>query len=112
MGLSRNGGGTTMKKVTRDGWCVSTETGTGINGVRLSVFKVINNNPYKIRYGDHHGRMFSTQEEADKFTLERGYCKTFSRVDRFGPLLNNNQVFIKMHFEAGMRLGQRRKDAA
>lgn len=110
--VPQHGGGTVMKRVTRDGWCVSTETGTGIKGARLGVFKVINNNPYKIRYGDHHGKMFADSDKAFAFALKHGYCKTYSRVDRFGPVPDYNNAFVKMHFESGRRLAQKKKDAA
>ena len=95
-----------MKTVTNGEWCVSTTSGTGIKGVILSVFKVISNNPYKIRYGDHNGKQFNTIEEADAFNLKHGYTKTFSRVDRFGPLQNSESA--KRYFEDGKKIGQRR----
>lgn len=71
-----------IRTVIRDNWCVSTITGTGIKGTQLSVFKVISYNPYKIRRGDHDGRIFPSIDAANAFCLERGYTKTYTRADR------------------------------
>lgn len=96
-----------MKTVTNDNWCVSSTSGTYIKGVILSVFKVISQNPWKIRRGDADGRVFASTEEANEFCLKRGYTKTWSRIDYFS---NVNKSIVDLYMSRGRKFGETRKN--
>lgn len=63
--------------VTKDGWGVSYTTESGVEGVRLSVYKFPMNwkmgKPY--RKGELDGRRYSSVEEASQAALDHGYLQ-------------------------------------
>jgi hypothetical protein len=76
-----------MKTVTNGPWCVCFRSGGDLNGrTKLEVFRTIEKKDQwpKFLYADCHGKMFDSDDEAKAFALERGYLKTYSRVDAYG----------------------------
>ena len=61
--------------VTRDGWSVSYTTGSGIDGVRLSVCRFPEGLGGRILRGDADGKKFETQEDAEQYAYEHGYLQ-------------------------------------
>ena len=78
-----------VKTVTQGAWCVSTETGTGIDGAILKVFILRENMPTRIargvtmtcrfQRGDADGKRFPSVEAAFAYALDHGYCQKFYR---------------------------------
>jgi hypothetical protein len=69
---------------TRDKWCVSTQSGDGIGGAILSVFRVYYNSEKigtreytKYAYGEGEGRVFKDSESAFVWALEHGYLQRY-----------------------------------
>lgn len=105
-----------MSLVTNGNWCVSYVTGydldgNKIQGCRLEVFQVVSTKPYKIRYADHHGRLFANSDEASQFALERGYLKTHYRVDTYGWKGEKRPALYELHMRHGRELGVKKMAA-
>ena len=104
-----------MSLVTRDGWNVSYSSGydldgTKIEGCRLCLFKVVGK-PFKVRYGDHHGKLFKDSDEAQKFAHEKGYLQSHHRNDTYGWKGSKSPTIYALHMKHGRELGERRKAA-
>lgn len=64
---------------TNGQWCVSTTSGTNIDGYEISVFIPRRSFPYLAQRGDLNGLTVKTKEEADRLLLERGYLRPYNR---------------------------------
>ena len=74
--------------VTRDGWGVSTETGSGIKGAILHVYKhhgALHRMPRFIsQHGDAYGMTFPNAEAATAYALDHGYLQPYYRKALLG----------------------------
>lgn len=65
---------TETQTVARDGWSVSTTTGSGIEGAVLHVRKRRGD---RMPGGDHDGRIFPSSDAAFAWAFEHGYTEVF-----------------------------------
>ena len=67
-------------KVTNTHFGVGGSSGCGIDGYQLNIYRHHNiNGRFVSQRGDGDGLVFKSQSDMDKYTLEHGYSKRYSR---------------------------------